>query len=478
MHAPEEYTARYARWSEELQRRQIIQNRLGNARLLVGLLLAGVAPVTLGPGWISPAWLLAPGIALLILIAVHPRMHRALERSARLTAYYDRGIGRLQNRWAGKGSQGEQFRDPRHIYADDLDLFGRGSLFEFLSTARTATGERTLSSWLLAPGEISTIRARQSAVQELSSRLELREDLAVLGDDIRAALDNRQLAEWGARPPVHFFRGARWIALLLGIMAATAGIAWAVGYASLRPFFYVAVIEIVFAMFLRRGIQEVTGSVNTPARELRLIAVLLERLEQESFSSPMLAALRERLQATPGASATTQIRRLVRLVEWKDWAHNQIFGVIAAPLLWVPQFAMAIEKWRQQCGRHIAGWVAAVGEFEALASIAAFAFEHSDAFFPELLADNEPRYEAVALVHPLIAPGEAVSNDVTLGGDLRLWIVSGSNMSGKSTLLRAVGLSVVMAWAGAPVTARRLRLTHLQLGASLRANDSLADHRS
>lgn len=446
--------------------------------MLAGIALAGIATVSLGPGWISPLWLLAPGIPLTILFLLHPRMSRALQRAQRLTAHYDRGLARLQNRWAGGGSQGEKLRDPQHIYADDLDLFGRGSLFELLSTARTATGERTLAGWLLAPGKIATVRARQEAVGELSTRLDLREDLDVLGEDIRAALDDRQLAIWGSRPPVRFAPWAPWLAFLLGLVAAVAGIAWLAGYASLRPFFYVAVVEIVFVMFVRKQIEEVTASVNTPARELRLISLLLERIERESFSSPALETLRLRLQGRPGSHATQEIRRLERLVEWKEWAHNQIFGVIAAPLLWVPQFAMAIERWRQSCGPHIADWVAAVGEFEALISLATFTYEHPDATFPELLEDSEARYEADALTHPLIAQHEAIPNDVSLGGGTRLWIVSGSNMSGKSTLLRAVGVSVAMAWAGAPVTARRLSLTHLQIGAALRANDSLADHRS
>jgi hypothetical protein len=474
----EEYTRRRARWDGERQRRQLIQNRLGNARLAVGILIAVIAAISFGPGWLSPSWLLASAVVLVALIAVHPRMDRALQRAIRLTAYYDRGLSRLQDQWVGKGSRGENLRDAQNIYAEDLDLFGRGSLFEFLSTARTATGERTLAGWLLAPGEISTVRARQDAVQELSSRLDLREDLAALGEDIRAALDDRQLSVWGARPPVHFFHGARWIALLLAIVATAAGIAWLAAYASLRPFFYVAVVEVLFAMSIRKAIEEVTASVNTPAQELQLIALLLERIEHESFSSSSLAALRERLRPQSTASATQQIRRLQRLVEWKEWAHNQIFGVIAAPLLWVPQFAMAIEKWRQQHGPDIAGWVAAVGEFEAFASLASFAYEHPLAAFPELLGENDPRYEAESLVHPLIPEAEAVPNDVALGGETRLWIISGSNMSGKSTLLRAVGISIVMAWAGAPVTARALRLTRLQTGASLRANDSLADHRS
>ena len=144
----------------------------------------------------------------------------------------------------------------------------------------------------------------------------------------------------------------------------------------------------------------------------------------------------------------------------------------------MPQFAIAIEKWRIRYGPHVAGWVAAIGEFEAMSSLACFAYEHPDAVFPELADSSERFYDAQALTHPLIPAAEAIANDVKLGGDTRLWIISGSNMSGKSTLLRAVGLSVVLGWAGAPVTATRLRLSRLCLGASMRTNDSVIDHRS
>jgi DNA mismatch repair ATPase MutS len=139
---------------------------------------------------------------------------------------------------------------------------------------------------------------------------------------------------------------------------------------------------------------------------------------------------------------------------------------------------MAIERWRAVNGRHVADWIAAIGEIEALGSLASFAFERPGAVFPELLDSSEPVYEATGLVHPLIPEGEAIPNDVTLGGETRLWIISGSNMSGKSTLLRAIGLSVALAWAGAPVTAGTLRLSRLRLGTSITTTDSLADHRS
>jgi len=200
-------------------------------------------------------------------------------------------------------------------------------------------------------------------------------------------------------------------------------------------------------------------------------------LEQEPFTSPALAALRAKLEAG-GRPASEQIQRLTKLVHHLDSARNQFLGIIVFPLLWIPQFAMAIESWRSRCGAHIGAWIAALGELEALCSLASFAYERAQAVFPELTAGGAPSFHAVALAHPLIPPQEAVGNDVTLNDEVRLWIVSGSNMSGKSTLLRAVGLSAVLAWAGAPVIAASMRVSRLHIGASMRANDSLADHRS
>jgi DNA mismatch repair ATPase MutS len=146
--------------------------------------------------------------------------------------------------------------------------------------------------------------------------------------------------------------------------------------------------------------------------------------------------------------------------------------------MWIPQYAMAIEKWRRTCGPHLGQWTAAIGEFEALCSLACFAYERPRAIFPELLDASTLQFDAAALSHPLIPPEVAVANDVEIGGKTQLWIVSGSNMSGKSTLLRAIGLSTVLAWAGAPVTAEKLLVSRLHIGASMRANDSLADNRS
>jgi hypothetical protein len=472
-----EYRKRLDRWRGEHTRSEQFHRRLGNARLASGVLTVIVAALSLGAGRISPWWILLPILALVVLVVIHDRVDRDLRRAARGIAYYERSLARLDSRWIGAGSQGERFRDPRHVFADDLDLFGRGSLFELLSTARTAMGERVLAGWLLAPGDPKDVAARQESVKELRPGVDLREEIALMGDEIRAALDDRKLGAWGTEPPVVFFPGARWVALFLAIAAVVSAVTTLLDVTNLRPFLFVVLGELMFMMATHQATGRVVEDVANPANELRLIALLLERLEREPFTSPALAALRGRL-LVEGTPATLRIRRLVSLVDRLDWARNLFFRPIAAALVWMPQFAIVIERWRVHYGPHVAGWVAAIGEFEAMSSLACFAFERPDAVFPELADSSERFYDAAGLTHPLIPPGEAVANDVKLGGDTRLWIISGSNMSGKSTLLRAVGLSVVLGWAGAPVTAGRLRLSRLCLGASMRTSDSVVDHRS
>ena len=473
----DEYRKRLDRWRSEHARNELLNRRLGNARLASGLLLVVVAAVSLGAGRISPWWLLLPIVALVVLVVVHDRVDRSLREAARGMAYYERALARLDNRWIGAGNQGERFRDPHHVFSDDLDLFGRGSLFELLSTARTRMGERVLAGWLLSPGEPKEVAERQLSVKELRPGVDLREEIALMGDDLRAALDDRKLGAWGTEPAVNFFPGARWVALALSIAAVVTAITVLLEWTSLAPFLFVVLAELIFMMATHKAASQIAESVGTPAHELRLIALLLERLEREPFSSPGLAGLRSRL-LVDGTPATRQIQRLVRLVDRLDWAQNLFFRLPAAALVWVPQFAMAIERWRIRFGSHVAGWVAAIGEFEAMSSLACFAYERPDAVFPELAESSEGSYDAHGLTHPLIPAAEAIPNDVKLSGDTRLWIISGSNMSGKSTLLRAVGLSVVLAWAGAPVTTGRLRISRLRLGASMRTSDSVIDHRS
>jgi DNA mismatch repair ATPase MutS len=205
--------------------------------------------------------------------------------------------------------------------------------------------------------------------------------------------------------------------------------------------------------------------------------LILARLEREQFESPMLRKLRSDLDVA-GLPASRRIARLKRWIELLDSGDHLLLRILRPVLMWQEQAAMAVEAWRRESGPYIGRWIQAVAEFEALCSLSTLAFERSGWVFPTLLESADACFDAQTLRHPLLSTAKCVPNDVAAGSDVRLLIVSGSNMSGKSTLLRAVGLNAVLAWAGAPVAAAALRISALQVAASMRVVDSLQDNRS
>jgi DNA mismatch repair ATPase MutS len=248
------------------------------------------------------------------------------------------------------------------------------------------------------------------------------------------------------------------------------------------PFLFVAACEVLFFLPQRSRVQKALHAADGPARDLDVLAHVLARLEVETFTASTLRDLHQEVTGD-GLKASSAIARLHRLVELHDWQHNQFFAPVAACLLWGTHLAWAIERWRSVHGPRVGAWLAAVGQLEALSSLSAYRYEHPDDVFPTVLPlDSAVRdhgdFEGTALAHPLIASAHAVRNDVRLAGDVRLLIISGSNMSGKSTLLRTVDINTLLALAGAPVRAASLRLTPLAIGATLRVQDSLQEGRS
>jgi hypothetical protein len=265
-------------------------------------------------------------------------------------------------------------------------------------------------------------------------------------------------------------------AVVLGVAGTAALIGWLFFGTGLLPLLIVALIDLAFNAAVSRRVRTVLGDVDRRTHDLLLLSELLRRLEREPFESPILQRLRAAMEAE-GTLASTRIRRLARLLHLLDSRRNQFFAPIAALWHWTTLLAIRIDAWRGEAGPEVAQWIRAVGEFEALCALGAYAAENPADPFPELV----PRpafYEAESIGHPLIAADVCVRNDVALGSPTQVLIVSGSNMSGKSTLLRTVGINAVLALAGAPVRARRLRLSPLILGATLRIQDSLQAGRS
>ena len=450
--------------------------QLANLRLTIALAFAVMAWLSLSRHLFAARWLAVPVVLFGIVAIVHDRLLTSRVRARRAVRFYDRGIARLEDRWSGTGVAGLTYLPADHVYAADLDLFGAGSLFELLSQARLSAGERTIAEWLLHPADPQEIRARQAAVDELRPRVDLRERLSLVGEEVAGWLDTSHLAEWGQSPPLLNAPAARVTAIALAALNVVTLVGsfaadWWPGWFALS-----GIASLVYNFLWRARVSKVLAAANAPAHQLQLLAEVLAVVEAEAVAAPRLQAVYSRLTAT-GAPASTRIHQLRRVVTALESRSNQFFAPIAALLLWGTQCAWAIEAWRRKNGPALAAWITAAGEFEALASIAGYAFERPTDAFPEI-SDTGRIFIADALAHPLIPSARVIANDVTLDDTTRVLLVSGSNMSGKSTLLRTVGIAAVLAQAGAPVRAARLRMSPLAIGATLRVQDSLQEGRS
>ncbi len=466
------YQQRLARRGAEAGALRALDARLAFWRGLTFAAIPVAWWLVAGPG-LLPAWTLGLAVAVFLgLVAWHARVLGRKRRAERAVAFYEDGLRRLAGEAPGpRARHGQRFLDEDHPFAADLDLFGPGSLFEHLCRARTPFGEETLARWLLEPGPLAEVRERQVAVAELRPALDLRERLSLLGDEVGAGVAATRLVAWGEAPAVAFPPGTRLLAGVLALVNLAAVTAFFLERLSGGGLLLALLPGLALGALARARTAAVVSGVDRPARDLALLASLLGELSRQRFASPALRALQADLQAE-GHAAHQRIERLARLMDLVESRRNQLFAPLAALIFWGTQLALAIEAWRAACGPRLRAWLLALGRFEALSSLAGHAFEHPADPFPELLAEG-PLYEARGLTHPLLPEARAVRNDLRLDGQRRLLLVSGSNMSGKSTLLRSVGTNLVLAWAGAPVRAEALRVSPLALGASLRVHDSL-----
>lgn len=471
-----EYTSRLSQFEETSQRWSQRERLLSRARLAMfgaTLVLVWLAfgTATLAAGW--------PGIAALLfvgLVIAHDRViqrRRAADRSAE---FYRHGLARLEDRWHGLGETGEAHRAAHHPYAEDLDLFGEGSLFQLLCTARTPTGQETLARWLLAPASRDEVCQRQDAVHELRDGLQLREDLSQLGEDMASQLDPNALVRWASEEtPLKPSPQLRWGIACVCALSISTLVLWGVTSIGPLPFLFALALQGAVGAGMRSRVRPLISGISRPTRDLVLLRDLLRRLEAHTYTGTHLSEL-QRVFDSEGSAASVRITQLERLTHLLDARQNQLFAPIGALLLWSTQLSLAIASWQRHWGAQVPAWIKAAGDLEALNSLAAYHYEHPEDPFPEIAgATDAIVFEAKSMGHPLIAGSSCTRNDIQLGSDPQMLLVSGSNMSGKSTLLRSAGVNCVLALAGGPVRAERLRLSALSVAASIQVHDSLAE---
>jgi hypothetical protein len=409
----------------------------------------------------SAALLIVPLVIMLIpAVFLQNRLARRLRRLDRAAEFHRHALARIEDRWIGDGQDGKQYPGENELFADDLHVFGKASLFQFLCTARTSVGRDALADWLNHPADADEIRERQSAVRELADNSDLREHLAIL-DPEESSIDPQAVTSWASVPELMLNGSTR----AAGVILAVALVVVIVVGSQLPVLVRVSVIavELMFFLVVRDRLRRVRSTGRAALGSLAYLSAMNSAIRNTSFTSRRLSDLQNAI-AAPGTHSKF------------GFPLYRMATDLALLLLPACQFILNIDHRRRSLGMTAERALLALGELEALASLAHYAFVQPEATYPEIMT-AETCYEAADLGHPLIRASDRVRNDIELNAALRLLIISGSNMSGKSTMLRTVGINAVLALCGAPVCAKDMRISPFSIGTAMRFSDSL-EHRT
>ncbi len=465
---------RVREWGERLAHSQQRHRLLGNARLVgsaVGLtLLWWVESNAPGFTWTTVAVLVGAFIAT---TAAFSRFERASKYAQLATILYLTPARANTRKELGNQTAEDLDFDKDHPFAFDTNILEPGGLVDFLNIANTGEGIDKLADLLTTSASKERIEQRQEAVKELKAQLDLREEMFVVGSMKRAYIRTEQIRRWAEQDPsiVPKWVPATCVAFSCSVLACIGSVAYGPSAATYVALAAVLAAQFAFAKVCRRYLTAKGMDAESIHLDFDSLRSLIEILERQEFQAPVLQDLTARLKSAKGERASGTIGRFCRLISSYEARRNQIVAVLGPLVMYELQLALAIERWRARHGSKVAGWIDAVGTFEAYSSLGCFAFENPYYCFATV-AHSGPVLRAEDLAHPLLGE-EAVANDVSLDAQRPILVVSGANMAGKSTLLRTIGVNVALTYAGAPVRARSMEMSPMNEIASIGVQDSL-----
>lgn len=473
-------TQRFDAEAREWNRRsdRLAHSRTAAALVAIACFVAG-AKDFLFPAWL---WLVAMGLAAIAFVRLvnrHRWVRQQRNRAAAMAGFNRQGVARIERNWDRLPEVSVPPGVELTATARDLDLFGPASVYRLCCLATTGAGRSWLARWLLAPvADENEAVTRQRAVAELASELDRRQELCWRGHSAHRSTwpaDGTALIRWAEgpswlapRPRLIWY--ARVSPVLFVVMAA-------LDYFDLAPGFWwqlILSIQVLVSFILVRRVHAIFRDIDSGEQQLHRFARMLEHLEAWPVSASALVTLQQRF-TVDGYRAHAQLAALRRRLDLADLRFAQLpYTIIQATTLWDFHVLGAMECWKARVGPHVRVWLDALAEFEATCSLASLTYENPAWTFPQL-DSAERRVAATDLGHPLIPTARRVGNDVELGPPGTFLLLTGSNMSGKSTLLRAIGVNLVLAQAGAPVCAKAMSLPRVILETSMRIDDSLAN---
>ena len=439
------------------------------------------------PAWLYWSLFAVPAVAFVLALSHHEKLRESEQAASIALKTYEQLLSRTERRWKDLPHPPEISELDDLPLATDVDLVGEASLFRLVSLAKTPYGWLTIAQWMARTIDEPTACSRQQAVQALAADFEHRESYLLAAASLeRSPGEAGQFLEWAeCKPwlaPLHNMMLAAWVGTLLtcfGMLMVVAGKAMGLDW-MLRGAGFMLVVGIGWNLLLTiwRGgaIHTIFQSITGGYHDTIHYQTIFEQLSELPRDNGLLDQIREQALAGDNSAkfAFTKLNRLVRLAQYqRDPKMFLIYIVLQLFGLWDFHVLHRLETWQQKYGDKVRGWFEAIGTYEALLSVSALAYENPAWAYPEFTSNEASCLHAEQLGHPLLPDTQRVSNDVVLVRNRPLLLVTGSNMAGKSTLLRSIGVNLVLARLGAPVCATRFASPLFEVVSSIRVRDSL-----
>ncbi len=469
------YQRRRNIFQEKHDQAQKVSNSISWLRLVFFILAAGA----FGYGFYGPyrivIFLALPLAAVFVwLIMKHMHLKEEIDFLKKLVQINATAGLRLEGKWTAFAERGDHYKDDTHPYTTDLNIFGQGSLFQYINATTSFRGERLLADLLSRPAPIDELEPRQEAVSELANLLDFRQSFQAAGMDALFKQQDPETVQGWAESKL---TPGNWSTALLYMPVATFSLfgLGLLGVLSYFPAVVFLVLQVAAALPGERKALERFTKTDKAVQRLKRYEKLMRWIEQENFTAPFLIAQKKRL--FPGAQpASRQIRRLVNIADRNNlrFSSSMIYFILKFSVLWDKWTLKMLDDWQKSYGKAVGSWFEATAEVEVLSSLAGLCHDNRHWVFPQVKT-GPPAFKARDLGHPLIPPGERVGNNTSLMGPGRFFIITGSNMSGKSTFLRTVGINLVLAYAGAPVCASEFGCSMMQVYSKMQIHDNLEE---
>lgn len=472
------YSDRIQSFREEVE---VLKKR--NKTLSVLRLLSAVGAFVLFYVILSHSAIIASSVAIVLICCLtvfvrkYNRNDKNIKRLNTLIDINENEIHCLKTRHSKLFKDGEEYLKVNHSYASDLDIFGPHSLFQLLNRSVSKSGNDRLAAYLNAPAEKEEIEKRQEAIKELTDKIDWRQDIIQFAQQKKIKNDDPDfIGQWGKKPSPFHGKKALFITIhILPLLSLLAIVYSFIG--SAVPITLLALVSIPIHYFHFRNVGHVHSATSKRSDMLKVYAYIINKFEKEQWQSNKLIDLKEDLKSFD-ISTTQKINRLSRLIELLDQRYNMVVQFLFNLLFFYDlHIIFRIDRWKSRYGHEIENWFTTIGEIEALSSMANTSFNHPDWAFPAI-SEKHFELEMSEAGHPMIDETVRVNNCYDLKGPGVIHIVTGSNMAGKSTFLRTIGVNVVMALAGAPVCAKEMLVSKVEVNTSMRIKDSIEDNES